>query len=152
MEHHLTPGAHGLIATNAGLQQVTTAVSSLPSSVPHIMHHHHQVGAPTPVPSVQEEHHVGGVITHHPQIQHHQPPTPQPQHHHQHVPQQSHVGGSRGRVQVNQQHFCLRWNNFQMNITSVFEHLLRSETFVDVTLACDGFVGNARSVSRISQL
>ena len=138
MEHHLAAGSHGLIATNAGLQQVTTAVSSLPSSVPHIMHHH--IGAPTPVPSVSDEHHVTGVITHHQQLQH-QPPTPQQQHQHQqHIPQHTHHVGGRGRAQVGQQHFCLRWNNFQMNITSVFEHLLRSETFVDVTLACDGLV------------
>lgn len=36
------------------------------------------------------------------------------------------------------QHFCLRWNNYQSNLTSVFDQLLQSESFVDVTLACDG--------------
>lgn len=36
------------------------------------------------------------------------------------------------------QQFCLRWNNYQTNLTSVFEQLLQSEEFVDVTLACDG--------------
>lgn len=36
------------------------------------------------------------------------------------------------------QQFCLRWNNFQANITSQFEALRDDEDFVDVTLACDG--------------
>lgn len=37
-----------------------------------------------------------------------------------------------------QQQFCLRWNNYQTNLTSVFDQLLQNESFVDVTLACDG--------------
>lgn len=36
------------------------------------------------------------------------------------------------------QQFCLRWNNYQSNLTSVFDQLLQNEAFVDVTLACDG--------------
>ncbi|KAM7358065.1 bric a brac 1 isoform 2-T2 [Cochliomyia hominivorax] len=36
------------------------------------------------------------------------------------------------------QQFCLRWNNYQSNLTSVFDQLLQNESFVDVTLACDG--------------
>ncbi|XP_076031066.1 protein bric-a-brac 1-like [Oratosquilla oratoria] len=36
------------------------------------------------------------------------------------------------------QQFCLRWNNYQSNLTQVFEQLLHSEQFVDVTLSCDG--------------
>lgn len=42
-----------------------------------------------------------------------------------------HVSGSP-------QQFCLRWNNYQSNLTNVFDQLLQSESFVDVTLACDG--------------
>lgn len=38
----------------------------------------------------------------------------------------------------NPQQFCLRWNNYQTNLTSVFDKLLQSESFVDVTLTCDG--------------
>ncbi|CAO1345381.1 unnamed protein product [Diamesa serratosioi] len=34
--------------------------------------------------------------------------------------------------------FCLKWNNYQTNLTCVFDQLLQSESFVDVTLACDG--------------
>ncbi len=36
------------------------------------------------------------------------------------------------------QQYCLRWNNHQHNLLSVFEDLLHSEAFVDVTLACEG--------------
>ena len=36
------------------------------------------------------------------------------------------------------QQYCLRWNNHQHNLLSVFEDLLHNEAFVDVTLACDG--------------
>ncbi|KAK9502396.1 hypothetical protein O3M35_011179 [Rhynocoris fuscipes] len=35
------------------------------------------------------------------------------------------------------QHYCLRWNNYQSNMTSVFHNLLRTQAFVDVTLACN---------------
>ncbi|XP_076060693.1 uncharacterized protein LOC143036810 isoform X2 [Oratosquilla oratoria] len=35
-------------------------------------------------------------------------------------------------------HFCLRWNNYQTNMTAVFDQLLQEEVFVDVTLSCEG--------------
>ncbi|XP_055716542.1 protein tramtrack, alpha isoform isoform X2 [Phlebotomus papatasi] len=36
------------------------------------------------------------------------------------------------------QRFCLRWNNHQTNLLSVFDQLLHAETFTDVTLAVEG--------------
>ncbi|UYV60461.1 hypothetical protein LAZ67_1001204, partial [Cordylochernes scorpioides] len=36
------------------------------------------------------------------------------------------------------QQFCLKWNNHQANMLTVFEHLLSNEALVDVTLACEG--------------
>ncbi|CAL4063271.1 unnamed protein product, partial [Meganyctiphanes norvegica] len=42
-----------------------------------------------------------------------------------------------GRI-MSEQHFCLRWNNFQSNIASSFEALLDREELVDVTLTAEG--------------
>lgn len=36
------------------------------------------------------------------------------------------------------QQFCLRWNNYKSNMVEIFDELLNDETFVDVTLACEG--------------
>ncbi|CRK95732.1 CLUMA_CG009189, isoform A [Clunio marinus] len=48
------------------------------------------------------------------------------------------VNDSNNNNKNNSQQFCLRWNNYQTNLTCVFDQLLQSESFVDVTLACDG--------------
>lgn len=45
------------------------------------------------------------------------------------------------------QHYCLRWNNYQSNMTSVFHQLLENEAFVDVTLACNDLSLKAHKVS-----
>lgn len=50
----------------------------------------------------------------------------------------------RGRG--NNQYFSLRWNNYQSNITSVFHELLESQSFVDVTLACEDHFLRAHKV------
>jgi len=34
--------------------------------------------------------------------------------------------------------FCLRWNNFQLNIASALDSLKTDEDLVDVTLSCEG--------------
>ncbi|KAJ0183636.1 hypothetical protein K1T71_000059 [Dendrolimus kikuchii] len=36
------------------------------------------------------------------------------------------------------QAFCLKWNNYQSNLTNSFDQLLQTQLFVDVTIACDG--------------
>ncbi|XP_043227309.1 broad-complex core protein isoforms 1/2/3/4/5-like isoform X5 [Amphibalanus amphitrite] len=36
------------------------------------------------------------------------------------------------------QKFCLKWNNFQNSVTSVFENLRQDEELVDITLCCEG--------------
>ena len=36
------------------------------------------------------------------------------------------------------QQYCLRWNNYQSNLTLVFDQLLQNEAFVDVTLTTGG--------------
>lgn len=57
----------------------------------------------------------------------------------QQLPQkQSEVNEPSTSPQNNPQQFCLRWNNYQSNLTSVFDQLLQNESFVDVTLVCDG--------------
>jgi len=41
------------------------------------------------------------------------------------------------REETPDQQFCLRWNNYQANLTLVFDQLLQNESFVDVTLSTD---------------
>lgn len=36
------------------------------------------------------------------------------------------------------QAFCLRWNNYQMNMVNVFDQIFHDEKYVDVTLVCEG--------------
>ncbi|XP_014209079.1 protein tramtrack, alpha isoform [Copidosoma floridanum] len=44
----------------------------------------------------------------------------------------------RSEAAMASQRFCLRWNNHQSNLLSVFDQLLHDEAFVDVTLAVEG--------------
>ncbi|XP_058824678.1 protein tramtrack, alpha isoform isoform X2 [Topomyia yanbarensis] len=39
---------------------------------------------------------------------------------------------------MSSQRFCLRWNNHQTNLLSVFDQLLHAGTFIDVTLVVEG--------------
>ena len=36
------------------------------------------------------------------------------------------------------EHFCLKWNNYQTNIVAALGNLKLDEEFVDVTLSCEG--------------
>lgn len=42
-----------------------------------------------------------------------------------------------GQHSSQQQHYALKWNDFQTSILSSFRHLRDEEDFIDVTLACD---------------
>lgn len=50
------------------------------------------------------------------------------------------------------QRFCLRWNNHQSNLLSVFDQLLHAETFTDVTLAVEGQYLKAHKVIKKQQM
>ena len=48
--------------------------------------------------------------------------------------------------QQQQQSFCLKWNNYQSNVTTTFKELLADEDFVDITLTADGGALKAHKV------
>ena len=51
-------------------------------------------------------------------------------------------GGGPGGAQNHEdmkQRYCLKWNNYQSNVTSTFKELLAVEDFVDITLSAEGF-------------
>lgn len=50
-----------------------------------------------------------------------------------------------------QQYFSLRWNSYQTHMTSVFHKLLETQSFVDVTLACENHYLKAHKVSFYSK-
>lgn len=39
---------------------------------------------------------------------------------------------------IQEQQFCLRWNNYHSNLSNVFDQLFQAESFVDVTLISEG--------------
>lgn len=47
------------------------------------------------------------------------------------------------------QQYCLRWNNHQNNLLSVFQRLLGSELFTDVLLAAEGRTLRAHKVRKV---
>ena len=50
--------------------------------------------------------------------------------------------------QQQQQSFCLKWNNYQSNVTTTFKELLAEEDFVDITLTADGGALKAHKVRK----
>ena len=45
-----------------------------------------------------------------------------------------------------EQQFCLKWNNFQSNISDVFSTLLEKEVFSDVSIVCEGRILKAHKL------
>lgn len=43
-------------------------------------------------------------------------------------------------------HFCLKWNNYTLNMVTELDSLRNSEDLVDVTLSCDGQLFKAHKV------
>lgn len=59
------------------------------------------------------------------------------------------AAGPTGQLMRDNQYFSLRWNNYQTNITTVFHGLLETQTFVDVTLACEEHFLKAHKVGQL---
>ena len=51
-----------------------------------------------------------------------------------------------GLVEDVKQRFCLKWNNYQSNVTTTFKELLAVEDFVDITLSAEGGALRAHKV------
>ena len=45
--------------------------------------------------------------------------------------------------------FCLKWNDFENNVSTAFQELREERDFFDVTLACDGNQLEAHKVGRM---
>jgi hypothetical protein len=45
---------------------------------------------------------------------------------------------AKSSIIMAQQQFCLKWNNYQSNMSEVCQSLLMNENLVDVTIACEG--------------
>ena len=48
----------------------------------------------------------------------------------------------------NEEQFCLKWSDFEKNISKGFKELKNEEDFVDVTLACEGRQIQAHKVNK----
>lgn len=48
--------------------------------------------------------------------------------------------------QQHNEHYCLKWNNYQTNIVQALSNLKLDEDFVDVTLLCEGKTIKAHKV------
>ena len=49
-------------------------------------------------------------------------------------------------VEDSKQRYCLKWNNYQSNVTTTFKELLAVEDFVDITLSAEGGALRAHKV------
>lgn len=55
-------------------------------------------------------------------------------------------GGAQNHEDNMKQRYCLKWNNYQSNVTSTFKELLAVEDFVDITLSAEGGALRAHKV------
>ena len=58
-------------------------------------------------------------------------------------------GDNRGQLESmmsEKQRYCLKWNNYQANVTTTFKELLAVEDFVDITLSAEGGALKAHKV------
>ena len=53
---------------------------------------------------------------------------------------------SHAPVEDSKQRYCLKWNNYQSNVTTTFKELLAVEDFVDITLSAEGGALRAHKV------
>ena len=54
--------------------------------------------------------------------------------------------GGGGALEDMKQRYCLKWNNYQSNVTTTFKELLAVEDFVDITLTAEGGALKAHKV------
>lgn len=54
--------------------------------------------------------------------------------------------GGQEDASATKQRFCLKWNNYQSNVTTTFKELLAVEDFVDITLSAEGGALRAHKV------
>ena len=54
--------------------------------------------------------------------------------------------GPAGVPEDMKQRYCLKWNNYQSNVTTTFKELLAVEDFVDITLSAEGGALRAHKV------
>ena len=55
-------------------------------------------------------------------------------------------GGDGIQEDMGKQRYCLKWNNYQSNVTTTFKELLAVEDFVDITLTAEGGALKAHKV------
>ena len=60
------------------------------------------------------------------------PPAAVPQ-----IPIQTLLSYFKINLEMSAEKFCLRWNDFETNISSAFKEIREEKDFFDVTLACD---------------
>lgn len=57
-----------------------------------------------------------------------------------------HRGQLESSMMSEKQRYCLKWNNYQANVTTTFKELLAVEDFVDITLSAEGGALKAHKV------